>query len=165
MSVATGRRCDAAALSPERYQRDLSLLASEAFDILVVGGGVVGAGAALDAAARGLRVAVVEAQDWASGTSSRSSKLIHGGLRYLQMYDFALVREALRERAVLLRTAPHLVHPVPILYPLRHRVFERAYVTAGVSLYDLLARAGKAGAGFPPIASSRGAGPSRSPRR
>jgi glycerol-3-phosphate dehydrogenase len=137
------------ALSPERYASDLARLEGRSFDVLVVGGGIVGAGAALDAASRGLRVAVVEAQDWASGTSSRSSKLIHGGLRYLQMYDFALVREALRERAVLLRLAPHLVHPVPILYPLRHRVVERAYVGAGVLLYDLLARTGGTSAGLP----------------
>ncbi len=137
------------ALSPDRYSSDLARLESRPFDVLVVGGGIVGAGAALDAASRGLRVAVVEAQDWASGTSSRSSKLIHGGLRYLQMYDFALVREALRERAVLLRLAPHLVHPVPILYPLRHRVVERAYVGAGVLLYDLLARTGGTSAGLP----------------
>ncbi len=137
------------ALSPARYAEDLAQLDGGSFDMLVVGGGIVGAGAALDAATRGLRVAVVEAQDWASGTSSRSSKLIHGGLRYLQMYDFALVREALRERAILLRLAPHLVHPVPILYPLRHRVVERAYVGAGVLLYDLLARTGGTSAGLP----------------
>ncbi len=107
------------------------------FDVLVVGGGVVGAGTALDAASRGLSVALVEARDWASGTSSRSSKLIHGGLRYLEQRDFTLVREALRERSLLLhRLAPHLVRPVPFLYPLRHRGWERAYVGAGVLLYD-----------------------------
>lgn len=144
-----GPGAERASLSPERYDRDLAALSEGTFDVLVVGGGIVGAGAALDAATRGLRVAVVEAQDWASGTSSRSSKLIHGGLRYLQMYDFALVREALKERAVLLRVAPHLVQPVPILYPLRHRVIERTYVTAGVLLYDLLARTSRAGAGLP----------------
>ena len=88
-------------------------------DVLVVGGGVVGAGSALDAVTRGLSTAIVEARDWASGTSSRSSKLIHGGLRYLEMMDFALVREALHERGLLLdRLAPHLVHPVRFLYPL-----------------------------------------------
>lgn len=130
-------------LSPARVAADRERLASEHFDVLVVGGGIVGAGAALDAATRGLSVAIVEAQDWAAGTSSRSSKLIHGGLRYLQMYDFALVREALRERALLVRIAPHLVHPLPILFPLR-RQLERAYVSAGVSLYDLLARADRA---------------------
>ena len=109
------------------------------FDVLVVGGGVVGAGAALDAASRGLSVALVEARDWAAGTSSRSSKLVHGGLRYLEQRDFALVREALKERRLLLhRLAPHLVRPVPFLYPLTHRVWERAYVGAGVALYDSL---------------------------
>ena len=91
-----------------------------------MGGGVVGAGGALDAVTRGLTVALVEARDWAAGTSSRSSKLIHGGLRYLEKLDFGLVREALRERGLLLdRVAPHLVQPVPFLYPLQHRVWER----------------------------------------
>jgi glycerol-3-phosphate dehydrogenase len=102
-----------------------------------VGGGVVGAGAALDAASRGLSVALVEARDWAAGTSSRSSKLVHGGLRYLEQRDFALVREALRERRLLLHhLAPHLVRPVPFLFPLTHPGWERAYVGAGVALYD-----------------------------
>jgi glycerol-3-phosphate dehydrogenase len=109
-------------------------------DVLVVGGGVTGAGIALDAVSRGLSTAVVEAQDWASGTSSRSSKLVHGGLRYLQMLDFHLVREALTERDLLItRLAPHLVKPVSFLYPLENRVWERAYVGAGVALYDTLA--------------------------
>ncbi len=105
-------------------------------DVLVVGGGVVGAGSALDAVTRGLSTAIVEARDWASGTSSRSSKLIHGGLRYLEMMDFALVREALHERGLLLdRIAPHLVHPVRFLYPLTKH-WERPYVGAGIALYD-----------------------------
>jgi glycerol-3-phosphate dehydrogenase len=109
-------------------------------DVLVVGGGVTGAGVALDAVTRGLSTAVIEAQDWASGTSSRSSKLVHGGLRYLQMLDFHLVREALTERDLLINTlAPHLVKPVSFLYPLENRVWERAYVGAGVALYDTLA--------------------------
>ncbi|WP_243717379.1 glycerol-3-phosphate dehydrogenase/oxidase [Actinomadura sp. KC345] len=114
-------------------------LAETEFDVLVVGGGIVGAGAALDATSRGLSVALVEARDWAAGTSSRSSKLIHGGLRYLEQRDFGLVREALRERGLLLhRLAPHLVRPVQFLYPLRNRVWERAYVSAGVTLYDTM---------------------------
>ena len=109
-------------------------------DVLVIGGGVTGAGIALDAVSRGLSTAIVEAQDWASGTSSRSSKLVHGGLRYLQMLDFHLVREALTERDLLInRLAPHLVKPVSFLYPLENRVWERAYVGAGVALYDTLA--------------------------
>ena len=108
-------------------------------DILVVGGGVVGAGSALDAVTRGLSTAIVEARDWASGTSSRSSKLIHGGLRYLEMMDFGLVREALHERGLLLdRLAPHLVHPVRFLYPLTKH-WERPYVGAGIALYDGMA--------------------------
>ncbi|GGU05177.1 glycerol-3-phosphate dehydrogenase [Actinomadura citrea] len=114
-------------------------LADTEFDVVVVGGGIVGAGAALDAISRGLSVALVEARDWAAGTSSRSSKLIHGGLRYLEQRDFGLVREALRERGLLLeRLAPHLVRPVRFLYPLRNRVWERAYVSAGVTLYDTM---------------------------
>lgn len=109
-------------------------------DVLVVGGGITGAGIALDAASRGLSTAIVEAQDWAAGTSSRSSKLVHGGLRYLQMLDFKLVFEALAERDLLLtEIAPHLVRPVPFLYPLRHRIWERAFVGAGIALYDSLA--------------------------
>jgi glycerol-3-phosphate dehydrogenase len=116
-------------------------MAEHEVDVLVVGGGVVGAGSALDAVTRGMTTAIVEARDWASGTSSRSSKLIHGGLRYLEMLDFGLVREALAERGLLLdRIAPHLVRPVQFLYPLQHRVWERAYVGAGVALYDVMAR-------------------------
>jgi glycerol-3-phosphate dehydrogenase len=109
-------------------------------DVLVIGGGITGAGIALDAVSRGLSTAVVEGQDWAAGTSSRSSKLVHGGLRYLQMLDFKLVLEALTERDLLLtEIAPHLVRPIPFLYPLRHRVWERAFVGAGIALYDGLA--------------------------
>ncbi|MGH3466313.1 MAG: glycerol-3-phosphate dehydrogenase/oxidase, partial [Thermocrispum sp.] len=117
----------------ENWQR----LGKEEFDVLVIGGGVVGAGTALDAATRGLRVALVEARDLAAGTSSRSSKLFHGGLRYLEQLEFSLVREALRERELMLtRLAPHLVKPVPFLYPLTGRVWERPYTAAGLFLYD-----------------------------
>jgi glycerol-3-phosphate dehydrogenase len=127
-------------LGPAERAQALETLDSERFDIVVVGAGITGAGAALDAASRGLRVALVEQRDIASGTSSRSSKLIHGGLRYLEQFNFGLVREALHERGLLLGTiAPHLVRPVPFLYPLRHRVWERPYVGAGVALYDILA--------------------------
>jgi glycerol-3-phosphate dehydrogenase len=121
--------------------RDESLrkLAAEPLDVLVIGGGITGAGAALDAASRGLRVGLVESRDLAAGTSSRSSKLIHGGLRYLEQGDFKLVREALRERDLLVsRLAPHLVRPVPFLYPLYRKVVERPYVGAGLVLYDAM---------------------------
>ena len=102
---------------------------------------MVGSGCALDAATRGLKVGLVEARDFASGTSRRTCKLIHGGLRYLEMLDFRLVREALRERDLLLqRLAPHLVRPVPFLYPLHAPGWERAYVGAGVALYDTMGR-------------------------
>ncbi len=108
-------------------------------DILIVGGGIVGTGAALDAVTRGLDVGIVEANDWAAGTSSRSSKLIHGGLRYLEMLDFGLVKEALQERGLLLsELAPHLARPVPFLYPLTKPFFERPYVGAGIALYDAM---------------------------
>ncbi|MFZ9109830.1 MAG: FAD-dependent oxidoreductase, partial [Ilumatobacteraceae bacterium] len=99
----------------------LERLQSEAFDLLVVGGGITGAGVALDAAARGLRVAIVDQNDFASGTSSKSSKLIHGGLRYLQQGDVALVYEALHERQRLLRNAPHLVRTLPFMIPVMTR--------------------------------------------
>ena len=125
------------ALDPAARAAALARMRHERFDLLVVGGGITGAGIALDAASRGLSVALVEARDLAAGTSSRSSKLIHGGLRYLEMLDFGLVREALRERRLLLtRVAPHLVRPVPFLFPLRHRIWERPYMGAGLLLYD-----------------------------
>ena len=127
------------ALSPAYRQRVISELSKEEFDLLVIGGGVNGAGIALDAASRGLSVALVEANDFASGTSSRSSKLIHGGLRYLEQYDFKLVREALQERELMITTiAPHLVRPVSFLYPLQEKLKERTYVGAGMALYDAL---------------------------
>ncbi|HEX4256101.1 MAG TPA: glycerol-3-phosphate dehydrogenase/oxidase [Streptosporangiaceae bacterium] len=117
----------------------LDRLAGTEFDVLVIGGGITGVGAALDAASRGLRVALVEARDLASGTSSRSSKLIHGGLRYLEQFDFKLVWEALRERDLLVsKLAPHLVKPVSFLYPLHRKVLERPYVGAGLVLYDAM---------------------------
>ena len=124
-------------LDPAARAGALERMRQERFDLLVIGGGITGAGIALDAATRGLSVALVEASDIAAGTSSRSSKLIHGGLRYLEMLDLGLVREALRERRLLLtRLAPQLVRPVPFLFPLRHRVWERPYMGAGLLLYD-----------------------------
>lgn len=127
------------ALSPEYRQQVVTSLRKDHFDLLVIGGGVNGAGIALDAASRGLTVALVESNDFASGTSSRSSKLIHGGLRYLEQYDFKLVREALQERELMITTiAPHLVRPVSFLYPLQEKLKERTYVGAGMALYDAL---------------------------
>ena len=139
------------ALSPDSRAAAIERLASGAeLDVLVVGGGVVGTGCALDAVTRGLTTGLIEARDFASGTSSRSSKLVHGGLRYLEMLDFALVHEALQERGLLLtRLAPHLVRPVPFLYPLTHRGWERGYVEAGLTLYDSLARGSGNSGGLP----------------
>src|SRR4051812_42622844 len=140
-----GTQMRTAPLTAQARQDALDALRASAergneLDVLVIGGGVTGAGIALDAVSRVLSTAIVEAQDWASGTSSRSSKLVHGGLRYLQMLDFHLVREALTERDLLInRLAPHLDKPVSFLYPLENRVWERAYVGAGVALYDTLA--------------------------
>ncbi|MCA0146255.1 glycerol-3-phosphate dehydrogenase/oxidase [Blastococcus sp. LR1] len=133
---------DRTQLSPARRQADRARLEDGVVDVLVIGGGVTGAGAALDAASRGLSVGLVEARDWAAGTSSRSSKLIHGGLRYLEQMAFPLVHEALKERARLVRTiAPHLVRPLPFLLPLTAPVWQRAYYGAGVALYDALGAA------------------------
>jgi len=129
-------------LSPARRRADRARLADEVVDVLVIGGGVTGAGAALDAASRGLSVGLLEARDWAAGTSSRSSKLIHGGLRYLEHLAFPLVHEALQERSRLVQTiAPHLVTPLPFLLPLTAPVWQRAYFGAGVALYDALGAA------------------------
>src|SRR6476659_340799 len=132
-------RMGTARLGPAERTAALGRMEAQELDVVVIGGGVVGAGSALDAATRGLSVGLVEARDFASGTSSRSSKLIHGGLRYLEMLDFRLVAEALGERGLLIETlAPHLVRPVPFLYPLRHRGWERLYAGAGVALYDTM---------------------------
>jgi glycerol-3-phosphate dehydrogenase len=138
------------ALSPENRQAALDAMEATPLDILVIGAGVVGGGAALDAATRGLTVGLVEARDFASGTSSRSSKLMHGGLRYLEMLDFRLVAEALKERGLnLQKLAPHLVHEVGFLYPLTHRGWERFYAGAGVALYDAMSKASGYGRSVP----------------
>ncbi|PSK92935.1 glycerol-3-phosphate dehydrogenase [Murinocardiopsis flavida] len=140
----------AARMGPDERADALAAMAGNELDLLVVGGGIVGAGVALDAVSRGLSVGLVEARDFAAGTSSKSSKLVHGGLRYLEQLDFGLVREALTERGLLLKTiAPHLVRPVPFLYPLQHHVWERAYVAAGVTLYDSLALSSGTARGLP----------------
>jgi glycerol-3-phosphate dehydrogenase len=137
-------------LGPEAREAAMRQLGQQELDVLVVGGGITGVGTALDAVTRGLSVGLLEQRDFASGTSSRSSKLIHGGLRYLEMLDFGLVREALQERGLLLtRLAPHLVKPVPFLYPLTHRGWERPYVAAGLTMYDAMAMAGKYDMGVP----------------
>jgi len=130
-------------------QREMTLaaLASEQFDVLIVGGGVVGSGALLDAASRGLRVALIEQTDIAAGTSGRSSRLIHGGLRYLEQLHFGLVAEALEERARLIRLAPHLVRLEPFLFPIYGwPLVHQGFYGSGIFLYDLLGS--RHGAGF-----------------
>ncbi|MCH8612095.1 glycerol-3-phosphate dehydrogenase/oxidase [Arsenicicoccus dermatophilus] len=128
------------------------MTSGEPLDLLVVGGGVTGAGIVLDAASRGLRVGIVEAGDWASGTSQWSSKLVHGGLRYLYQLNFALVAEALKERGLLLTSlAPHLVTAQPFLWPLKMPVVERSYSAVGVGMYDALAVLGAKGAKTVPL--------------
>ena len=119
-------------------QQDFDALAGERWDVLVVGGGITGCGVLLDAVSRGLRAALIEGDDIAAGTSSRSSGLIHGGLRYLEQFQIGLVREALRERATLLRIAPHLVRLEPFLFPVYGGPWARPFFGAGLTLYDLL---------------------------
>jgi glycerol-3-phosphate dehydrogenase len=132
---------DISALNARQRKRHLEEMSSEVFDVVVIGAGITGAGAALDAASRGLAVALVEQRDYASGTSSRSSKMFHGGLRYLEQFQFSLVREALAERNLMVnRLCPHLVRPTSFIYPIHGRVWERLYVGAGVLLYEILGR-------------------------
>jgi len=124
---------------PAWRREALTALADERFDVLIIGGGIVGAGALLDATSRGLRAALVEQRDIASGTSGRSSRLIHGGLRYLEQLHFGLVYEALQERARLLRLAPHLVRLEPFLFPIYGiPLVHQAFYGSGIFLYDLL---------------------------
>jgi glycerol-3-phosphate dehydrogenase len=117
----------------------IAALAGEDFDVVVVGGGITGAGVALDAATRGYSVALLEKADFASGTSSRSSKLVHGGLRYLQNFDLGLVREALLERQLLVRLAPHLVKPLPLVVAAFDGARPDRLVGVGLNLYDVMA--------------------------
>ncbi|HEY4896387.1 MAG TPA: glycerol-3-phosphate dehydrogenase/oxidase [Solirubrobacteraceae bacterium] len=116
----------------------LEALSSDEFDVVVVGGGITGAGVALDAASRGYSVALLERADFASGTSSRSSKLVHGGLRYLQNFDLGLVREALLERSLMVALAPHLVHPLPLVVPAFEGAHPDRMVGVGLNLYDVM---------------------------
>jgi glycerol-3-phosphate dehydrogenase len=120
-------------------ERAISALLGERFDVLVIGGGITGAGVALDAASRGYSVALVEKADFASGTSSRSSKLVHGGLRYLQKFDLGLVREALLERQLLVKLAPHLVRPMPMVVPAFDGARPDRMVGLGLNMYDVMA--------------------------
>ena len=137
-------------LGPEERAEAIATMRDREVDVLVIGGGIVGAGAALDAATRGLRTGLIEARDFASGTSSRSSKLIHGGIRYLEQFNFGLVREALIERGLLLqRLAPHIVKPVKFLYPLQTPLAERFYIGAGMAMYDAFSYTGFMKPGVP----------------
>lgn len=125
--------------NPQGFEQAWDRFGSEDFDVVIIGGGSVGAGAALDAATRGLRTAVVETRDFAAGTSSRSSKMFHGGLRYLAMLDFKLVAESLHERELNMSVlAPHLVKPLKFIFPLTHRLWERVMMFGGFTLYDLM---------------------------
>ena len=117
----------------------LAALSEEQFDVVVVGGGITGAGVALDAATRGYSVALVERADYAAGTSSRSSKLVHGGLRYLQNFDLGLVREALLERQLMVALAPHIVHPLPLVVAAFDGARPDRMTGVGLNLYDVMA--------------------------
>ncbi len=133
-------------LSPAARAESLQRLAGDELDVLVIGAGVTGAGCALDAVTRGLKVGLVDARDFAAGTSSRSSKLFHGGLRYLEQLNFGLVFEALKERSLALnKLCPHLAKPVPFIYPLQRRVLDRVWAGLGIGVYDLMG----AGRGVP----------------
>lgn len=139
MTDTIERTADSPSSPLERRRADLAALAAGPWDVVIVGGGIVGSGALLDAVSRGLRVALVEQDDIAAGTSSRSSRLIHGGLRYLEQFRFGLVREALAERSRLLALAPHLVRIEPLLFPIYGIPFlSKAFYDAGLTLYDIL---------------------------
>ncbi len=119
--------------------RALEELVAEPFDVVVIGGGITGAGVALDAASRGYSTAIVERSDWSFGTSSRSSKMVHGGLRYLQNFDLGLVREALLERQLMVHLAPHLVYPTPYLVPQLGDDRRDFKIGIGLNMYDVMA--------------------------
>ncbi len=126
-------------IGPQTRNENIERLARESFDVCVIGGGVTGAGVALDAASRGLSVALVEKGDFASGTSGKSSKMIHGGLRYLAQYDFGLTWESSRERDLLRRLAPHLVRPLEFLFPAYKKGFTTRFARVGLTMYDIAA--------------------------
>ena len=134
--MAVSALCETAGVI-ERSQA-LAALSQDEFDVVVVGGGITGAGVALDAATRGYSVALLERADFASGTSSRSSKLVHGGLRYLQNFDLGLVREALLERQLMVALAPHLVRPLPLVVPAFEGARPDRLVGVGLNLYDVM---------------------------
>src|SRR6478736_5105513 len=117
----------------------LAAMQGDRFDVVVIGGGITGAGVALDAASRGYSVALVERGDFAQGTSSRSSKMVHGGLRYLQNFDLGLVREALLERQLLVQLAPHLIYPTPFLVPTLGDARRDRRIGIGLNAYDVMA--------------------------
>ncbi len=119
-------------------KRDFDAIAREKFDLIVIGGGIIGTGIARDASLRGIKTLLIEKEDFGYGTTSRSSRLIHGGLRYLRMLEFHLVRQDLREREVLLKIAPHLVHPYPFIIPIASLYYQIA-LSIGVRLYDVMA--------------------------
>ncbi len=131
--------------SMQTRERAIETLSSERFDVVVIGGGITGAGVALDAASRGYSVALLEQGDFACGTSSRSSKLIHGGLRYLQKFDLGLVREALLERQLMVRLAPHLVTPLPLVVPAFDGARPDRLTGIGLNMYDVMATPGLRG--------------------
>ena len=143
--------------------RALTELTSETFDVVVVGGGVTGAGVALDAASRGYSTAIVERADWAIGTSSRSSKMVHGGLRYLQNFDLGLVREALLERQLMVHLAPHLVYPTPYLVPQLGDDRRDVKIGIGLNMYDVMATT-RVGQGRRQRIRAQGRGARRGPR-
>ena len=118
-------------------KRDFADISGKTFDLIVVGGGIIGACIARDAAMRGLKTLILEKDDFAAGTTSRSTRLIHGGFRYLQHFEFGLVREDLREREILLKIAPHLVHPLPFLIPITTPI-DHLIMAMGTLLYDIL---------------------------
>src|SRR5437016_6391865 len=126
-------------------ERAIQALQDEQFDAVVIGGGITGAGVALEAASRGYSAALVEKADFASGTSSRSSKLVHGGLRYLQNFDLGLVREALLERQLMVKLAPHLVRPLPMVVSAFDGARPDRLAGTRLNLYDVMAAPGSRG--------------------